>query len=136
VANPTAPGNATDAAIAALSVGIPTDFPQDRRSVAGDVVITATNLGLNSAGLAASAIALTVIAGGPTDLASQAATTSTTNKSTLQTNLASRLSTVETWITNNPTGAVLTAAQTKVLMQGIAGLIRLLLNQTATIGGA
>lgn len=105
--------------------------PADPRNVPGDIQV------LKDTSTTGAVVAIIQpIPGGPTDLANQAATTSTSNKTMIQTNLTSRLTTVETWITANPSGATLNAAQTLTLMKGIAGLIRLLLNQTNSVGGA
>lgn len=58
------------------------------------------------------------------------------NQVTIQGNLATHLAQVEGWVAANPAGAVLTAGQTLWLAQSLAGLIRLLLNMTATTGQA
>src|ERR1035437_7401475 len=62
--------------------------------------------------------------------------TSTQNLATIETNLLTNLAVLETWIANNPNGAVLTAGQTKVLAKALVGLVRVVLQDTATIGGA
>lgn len=51
-------------------------------------------------------------------------------------NIQTHLNQIETWIAANPAGAVLTAAQTLWVAQTLAGLCRLLLGLTGTIGGA
>ena len=107
-----------------LPVGQRTAIAGAKENVPGDVQVYATNLG-NGQGV----VEYANIPGGPT-------ATAATSLSTIQTNLTTRLAVVETWITNNPSGATLNAAQTLVLMRGIAGLIRLLLGQTSTFGGA
>ncbi len=61
--------------------------------------------------------------------------TSNTNNSILQTNLNTRLATIEAWIAANPSGAVLTAAQTLILARMMAGLTRIALQLTSTTGG-
>lgn len=58
------------------------------------------------------------------------------NQATIQQRVQANLAILETWITNNPTGAVLTAAQTKVLAQMLVGLCRLLLMENQTVGGS
>lgn len=58
------------------------------------------------------------------------------NQTTIQQRVQANLTILETWITNNPTGAVLTAAQTKVLAQMLVGLCRLLLQENSTVGGS
>lgn len=58
------------------------------------------------------------------------------NQQTIQQRVQANLAILETWITNNPTGAVLTAAQTKVLAQMLVGVCRLLLAENQTVGGS
>ena len=58
------------------------------------------------------------------------------NLATIETNLLTNLAVLETWIANNPNGAVLTAGQTKVLAKALVGLVRVVLQDTAIIGGA
>jgi hypothetical protein len=60
---------------------------------------------------------------------------SQSNASTLQNNLNSRLATIEAWIAANPSGAILTAAQTLILARMMAGLTRVALAETSTLGG-
>jgi len=69
----TASGPATQSAVAALPVGVPTSFPDDPQSRPGDVLIVGTNHGPNAAGNAQVQIDRQVTPGGPTDLATQAA---------------------------------------------------------------
>lgn len=54
----------------------------------------------------------------------------------LTANLQAHLAQIETWISNNPAGAVLTAGQTLWLAQSLAGLVRLVTGLTATVGQA
>ena len=58
------------------------------------------------------------------------------NLATIETNLLTDLAVLETWLANNPNGAVLTAGQTKVLAKALVGLVRVVLQDTAIIGGA
>lgn len=58
------------------------------------------------------------------------------NKQTIQSRVQTNLGLLETWVTNNPNGAILTAAQTKVLAQMLIGLCRLLLQEFNTVGGS
>lgn len=51
-------------------------------------------------------------------------------------NLQNHLTSIENFIAANPTGAVLTAAQTLFVAQTLAGLIRLTLAQVNVIGQA
>jgi hypothetical protein len=51
--------------------------------------------------------------------------TSDANRATIRANLSAHLTQLETFIQGNPSGAVLTAAQTLFLAKSIAGLIRL-----------
>lgn len=69
----TASGPATFQAVAALPVGVLTSFPDDTRNSPGDVVVTGINLGPNGSGAVQVYVAATIIPGGPTDLANQAA---------------------------------------------------------------
>jgi hypothetical protein len=59
-----------------------------------------------------------------------------TNLATILTNLTNQLNTIETWITNNPSGAVLTAAQTLVVARMLAGLTRVAIAALSTVGGS
>lgn len=59
-----------------------------------------------------------------------------TNAQTIQTRLTANLALLETFITNNPNGAVLTAAQTNVLARMLASTTRILLGLTANLGGS
>jgi len=70
--------------------------------------------------------------------ATAAATVATgqANSSTIQTNLVAQLATIEAFITAHPGGAVLTAGQTLVLAQMLAGITRVLLGLTSTVGGS
>jgi hypothetical protein len=61
--------------------------------------------------------------------------TANNNNAILQTNLNSRLATIEAWIAANPSGAILTAAQTLILARMMAGLTRVALAETSTLGG-
>lgn len=58
------------------------------------------------------------------------------NQTTIEQNLEAQLKTIETWITNNPNGAILTAAQTLVLARMIAGLTRGTLGLYDSVGGS
>jgi hypothetical protein len=58
------------------------------------------------------------------------------NQEVITTRVEANLTTLETWITANPNGAVLTAAQTLVLAKMISALTRLTLDQFTTVGGA
>ena len=62
--------------------------------------------------------------------------TKVANQQTINQRVQANLTTLETWISNNPSGAVLTGPQTLVLAKMLVGLCRLLLNQTSTTGGA
>lgn len=62
--------------------------------------------------------------------------TAAANIATITTRVQANLNTLETFIANNPTGAVLTAAQTNVLARVLAGLCRLLLNEANALGGS
>lgn len=59
--------------------------------------------------------------------AAQAAAQVTANTATIQQKLVTVLANNQTWLANNPTGAVLTAVQTRALVQELNGIIRLLL---------
>lgn len=62
-------------------------------------------------------------------------TQSQQNQATIQADVLSRQATIQAWIAANPTGAVLTAAQTLVLAEMLNGLCDLLLQQfSATTG--
>ncbi len=58
------------------------------------------------------------------------------NQTTINQNVIANLATLETWIANNPNGAVLTAAQTKVLAKMLVGVGRILLNKVDSVGGS
>jgi hypothetical protein len=58
------------------------------------------------------------------------------NKATIQANIATHIGQLETWLTANPNGAVLTAGQTKFVAQTLIGVGRLLLGMTSSVGGA
>jgi hypothetical protein len=58
------------------------------------------------------------------------------NALTIQQRVQANLATLETWISNNPTGAVLTGPQTLVLAKMLVGLCRLLLAENQTVGGS
>lgn len=60
----------------------------------------------------------------------------TANTATIQGNIQTHIGQLETWLTANPNGAVLTAAQTKFVAQTLIGVGRLLLGLTSTVGGA
>jgi hypothetical protein len=72
--------------------------------------------------------------------AEQAAATSASaaaaNQATIQGNIQTHIGQLEAWLTANPNGAVLTAAQTKFVAQTLIGVGRLLLGLTSTVGGA
>jgi len=69
--------------------------------------------------------------------AAAAATNATNqaNAATIQTNLISAQTTIQNWITANPSGAVLTAAQTLVVAKMLNGLTKLLLAQYSSTSG-
>ena len=62
--------------------------------------------------------------------------TAAANGQTIQQRLTTNLGLLETFITNNPNGAVLTAAQTNVLARMLASTTRILLGLTTTVGGS
>jgi len=64
------------------------------------------------------------------------AATVATNTGTIQNRLNTNLTTLENWITANPSGAVLTAGQTLVLAKMLVGLTRVLLQEATTTGGS
>lgn len=68
--------------------------------------------------------------------AATTAATQATNQATIQANIQTHIAQLETWMTANPNGAVLTAAQTKFVAQTLIGVGRLLLGLTSTVGGA
>jgi len=55
-----------------------------------------------------------------------------TNQSTTLTQLQADLATIHTWLTNNPNGAVLTAAQTRVLARMLGNLTQYAIGQSST----
>jgi len=61
--------------------------------------------------------------------------TATANAATITTNLTSAQTTIQNWITANPSGAVLTAAQTLVVAKMLNGLTKLLLQQYSSTSG-
>ena len=67
----------------------------------------------------------------------QAVTNATlaTNAATITTNVKARQATIQAWMTANPTGAVLTAAQTLTLAQMLNGLCNLLLAEYGSTTG-
>jgi len=105
--------------------GLPPNTPTVIGGVPGDydIVATATQNGSGN-------IQIVPIPGGPTDLRNQVAA----NATTIQAKVLADLTTIEAWITANPTGAVLTGPQTLVLAKMLAGLCRLVLNDTSTTG--
>jgi hypothetical protein len=60
----------------------------------------------------------------------------TVNRAAIITNLTNQLTTIETWITNNPSGAVLTAAQTLTVARMLAGLTRIAIAALSSVGGS
>ena len=58
------------------------------------------------------------------------------NAQTIESNILAQIAQIETWIANNPSGAVLTAGQTLILAQMLAGIGRILLGLTSTVGGS
>lgn len=52
----------------------------------------------------------------------------------IKTALTTYISEIETWISNNPNGATLTASQTLLVARMLDGVCRLLLNMTQSIG--
>ena len=58
------------------------------------------------------------------------------NQSVITSKVLANLATLETFITNNPNGAVLTAGQTNVLARMIAALTRLVLSDFNSVGGS
>ena len=67
--------------------------------------------------------------------ATTAEATAAANAATINTNVKSRQATIQAWIAANPTGAVLTAAQTLVLAQMLNGLCNLLLAEFGSTSG-
>jgi hypothetical protein len=61
--------------------------------------------------------------------------TNTANAATINTNVKARQATIQAWIAANPTGAILTAAQTLVLAQMLNGLCNLLLAEFGSTSG-
>jgi len=57
------------------------------------------------------------------------------NQQTIQANILTRQAQIQAWIAANPSGAVLTAAQTLTLAQMLNGLCKLLLSQFTTTTG-
>lgn len=57
---------------------------------------------------------------------------SATNQATTMTQLQADLATIHTWLTNNPSGAVLTAAQTRVLARLLGNLTQFAIGQSST----
>ena len=57
------------------------------------------------------------------------------NQATIQADVLSRQATIQAWIAANPTGAILTAAQTLVLAEMMNGLCDLLLQQYSSTSG-
>lgn len=66
--------------------------------------------------------------------ADDAAIVSDTNQGALQSAVQARLAQIETFIANNPNGAVLTATQTNTLARMVVALARLTLKLTTTVG--
>jgi hypothetical protein len=64
-----------------------------------------------------------------------AAATLATNQATITANIALRQAAIAAWIAANPSGAVLTAAQTLALAQGLNGLCKLLLQEFSSTTG-
>jgi hypothetical protein len=62
--------------------------------------------------------------------------TTSANLITIQANLTSQLTSIETWITNNPSGAAFTNGQSLFIAQSLAGLIRVALGLLSTVGGS
>jgi hypothetical protein len=62
--------------------------------------------------------------------------TTAANAATINQRVQANLATIETFISNNPSGAILTAGQTLTVAKMLAGMCRLLLNQTTTLGGS
>ena len=61
--------------------------------------------------------------------------TLSTNQATITANLTNSAAAIETWIANNPNGAVLTAAQTLVLAKMLNALFKIVLAEfSSTIG--
>jgi hypothetical protein len=106
--------------------GLPLNTPTVVFTQPGDFMLVATRT------LNGGTVATVAIPGGPSDLAAQAQV----NAATIQQRVAANLTTLETFISNNPAGAVLTAAQVNVVARMLAGLCRLLLQQTGTVGGS
>ena len=57
------------------------------------------------------------------------------NVATIRQNVTTNFATLQTWLANNPNGAVLTAGQTKVLANILIGITKLLLADTANTTG-
>jgi hypothetical protein len=58
-----------------------------------------------------------------------------TNQTTIQANCAGHLATLQAWLAANPNGAVLTAAQAKVLANMLVGIYKLLQQDFASTTG-
>lgn len=69
------------------------------------------------------------------DAANTAAATLAANQAAIQANCAAHLATLQTWLTNNPNGAVLTAAQTKVLANMLVGIYLILTEEFSSTTG-
>lgn len=61
--------------------------------------------------------------------------TAVTNAATISANILTRQAAIQAWMTANPSGAVLTAAQTLTLAQMLNGLCKLLLQQYSSTTG-
>lgn len=104
--------------------GLPLNTPTVVFTQAGDFQLLATRTA------AGGNVQVVAIGGGPTDLANQAAA----NLATVQSRLVTGIATIETFILNNPSGAVLTAGQTLAVAKMLAGLGRIVLGLTSTVG--
>jgi hypothetical protein len=78
---------------------------------------------------------MTDSAGNINRIATPGPNTPAANQQTIQTNVQANLATLQTWIAANPNGAVLTAAQTKVLARMLVGIYKLLAQDFANTTG-
>ena len=67
--------------------------------------------------------------------ATNAETQAANVKTNLYTNVTARQKTIQSWITANPSGAVLTAAQTLILAEMLNGLCDILLAEFGSSAG-
>jgi hypothetical protein len=74
-------------------------------------------------------------AGNETTIITPGVGTPLANQTTINANVRARQATIQAWIAANPTGAVLTGAQTLVLAQMLNGLCNLLLSEFGSTSG-